>query len=102
MRRYIRSSTYDSYISIKNNYPLVATLDDDLYGRCLSVYDQSEDMDDGKYRYALLDDQNKDVVEIREHSYDSKWIYRYIKDLRDHRWDGRLLTINYSPNYRPF
>ena len=102
MKRYIKTSTYDSYISIKTNYPLVATLDDNLYGRCLSIYDQSEAMDEGEYRYALLDDQNKEVVEIREHPYDSNWIYRYIRDLRDRRSRGRLLTINYTSEYSPF
>lgn len=108
MKKYVRSAEYKHgkfdgeydpmYESIIKEYPLVATFDDDLYGRCFSVYDLRKDFPEGN-RYALLDDQNKYVVEIKENTYDDKWVDRYLSHIRDYRIKNGFLDINYNPDY---
>lgn len=89
---------YDSsvYDDIRNEYPLAATFTDDLYGQIYSVYDI------GNGRFFLLDDQNKSVVEVRDYykyAEDPEWLHRYCNHIRDYKLDGRLATIDYTPDY---
>ena len=92
MKRYIKcnESVYDGIV---RTYPLIATFTDDLYGKILSLYDQ------GNGRFALLDDQNKEIVEVREHpNADPDWIRRYVRHIQQYKC-RRIPTVKYSPEY---
>lgn len=96
MKRLIYASS-DTYESIQNNYPQAARFIDDLYGQVCSVYDQ------GNGRFALLNDQDHEVVEVRiykKYAEDPEWLHRYCRNIRDYRLHRRLATIEYTPDYK--
>lgn len=93
MKRLVANSEESVYDSIRRGYPLVATFTDDLYGQVLSLYDE------GDGRFALLDDQNREVAEVREHpNADSNWIHRYVRHIQQYLCK-RTPTVEYSPEY---
>ena len=94
-RKVFISDNAKSYSDIKKTGKEVAHFQDEMYGRRGTVYDL------GNKKYALLDDQNEKVVEVRDGT-DDGWVHRYIRDVRMHKINHSDRTaVNYSKEYDP-